>query len=191
MNALRRLSRPRVLWMLLALSVAMNLFLGGMLSGRMGARVLHPMLFERDVEGHLGFVPRARRAELRRSLLPPEPAMRAYHREMHALRQALADELAHEPPRRQAIESGLAALRTRNMEMQQQLHQRFIDTVLTLPAAERQAMMEALLQPGRRGGAARRFDAHPRHESSTGGGTPTRTRTRPPSGREESDGEER
>lgn len=181
MNAFRRLTRPRVLWTLLALSVAMNLFLGGMLSGRVGARVLHPMLFERDVEGHLGFVSRARRAELRRNLLPPEPTMRAYHREMHALRQTLADELAHEPPRRQPIENGLAALRTLNMEMQQQLHQRFIETVLTLPAAERQAMMEALLQPGRRGGPARRFDTHPRHEPPTGSGTATRTRPPLPS----------
>lgn len=165
MNALHRLARPRVLWTLLIVSVATNLFLGGMLSGRYGARALYPLLLERDVEGHLGFASHARRAELRRSLLPPEAEMRAYRQEMHALRRALAEELAQESPSRERLESGLAELRTHNMMMQERLHRRFIDTALALPVAERRALMDAMLRPAYRRGARHAASGTARHRS--------------------------
>lgn len=158
MSTIQKLARPGVLGALLAVSVAGNLFLGGVLAGRVGARAMHPPPFEREVDARLGFIPEARRMELRRHLLPPQGEMRRHHREMHALRKALAEELAREPPRRTQVERQLATLRERNAALQQRLHRRFVDTVLALPAAERRAMMDALLQPPRGGGGPRRFE---------------------------------
>ena len=107
--------------------------------------------------------------KLRKRLLPPEAEMRRQHREMHALRMALAEELAREQPRRGQLEQALTALREHGLALQQQLHQRFVDTALELPAAERRAMMDALLQSPRGPDARGRFDGrHHRRHSADG-----------------------
>ncbi|HMV72904.1 MAG TPA: periplasmic heavy metal sensor [Pseudomonadales bacterium] len=167
MNTIQKLTRPAVLGTLLVVSVAGNLFLGGVLAGRVGARAMHPPAFEREVDARLGFVSWPRRLELRQRLLPPEAEMRRQHREMHALRMTLAEELAREQPRREQLEQALAALREHGLALQQQLHQRFVDTVLELPAAERRAMMDALLQSPRGPEARGRFDGRHHRRPST------------------------
>lgn len=172
MSARQKLMRPAVLGALLAVSVALNLFLAGTLAGRAGARAMHPPPFARDVDARLGFLSREKRQELRRHLLPPRDEMLRHHREVRALQQELGTELAREPPRREELERELAALRELNMTMQQRLHRRFVDTVLELPLAERRAMMDALLASPRTPGGPRRFDSGHHRRGETDGKTP-------------------
>lgn len=183
MSARQKLMRPAVLGALLAVSVALNLFLAGTLAGRAGARAMHPPPFARDVDARLGFLSREKRQELRRHLLPPRDEMLRHHREVRALQQELGTELAREPPRREELERELAALRELNMTMQQRLHRRFVDTVLELPPAERRAMMGALLaSPGSAVHGPRRFGAGPRHGGAAGARVPATTSTPPDAG---------
>lgn len=191
MNIRQTLRRPAVLATLLVVSLACNLFLAGTMVGRLGARAMHQPSFARDVDDRLRFMPDQRRSELRRHLLPPRTEMRRHYREVRALQQELAAELAHEPPRREVLERELARLRDLNTAMQQRLHERFVDTVLELPPGERGAMMDALLAPPRSPVGPRRA-AGKHHPGPMQGKAPlAATATLPPAGnRHESSGGE-
>lgn len=149
------LSRPAVLGSLLAVSVAGNMFLGGVLAGRIGAHAMHPPMLERDFESRLASVPEAQRREMRERMRKSMPDMRRHWREMRELRQGLAKELARETPDRATIEKQLAAIRQQSSAMQEALHAGFVDTVLGLSPAERKRMMDAMLHERGPGGPRR------------------------------------
>jgi uncharacterized membrane protein len=158
------LSRPVVLGSLLAVSVAGNMFLGGMLAGRFGGHAMHPPMIERDFESRLHFVPEAQRRAMRDQMRKDVPAMRKHWRRMHHLRESLAKELARETPDRATVEKQLAALRAESSAMQETLHRGFVDTVLKLAPDERKRMLDAMLIERGPGG--------PRHGPGPGGPGP-------------------
>ncbi|MBP6381362.1 MAG: periplasmic heavy metal sensor [Pseudomonadales bacterium] len=151
MSVIDSLKRPAVLGTLLAVSVAGNLFLGGILAGRLGARAMHPPLFARDFEATLRGVPEERRLEMREHMRRNAPLVREHHERKRALFDAIAAEMAREQPDRALLETQMAELRARSAAMQEALHKGFLDTTLALAPAERRKMLEAMQQQGDRG----------------------------------------
>ncbi len=164
MSLMQTLKRPVVLGTLLAVSAAGNLFLGGILAGRIGGQAMHPPRYERDFESRLRAVPEERRREIRDLLRQGKPAMRAQHEAMRELHEALATELTRDHPDRALLEKQMADMRTRNLAMQEALHKSFLDTALTLAPEERRKMLDAMQEQRERGwrrGQADRHDARP------------------------------
>ena len=151
MSVIDTLKRPAVLGTLLAVSAAANLFLGGILAGRIGAHAMHPPRVERDFEATLRAVPEERRREIREQMRRNAPLMREHHERKRALFEAIAAELAREQPDRALLEKQLAELRARSAAMQEALQKGFLDTALALPPEERRKMLEAMQQHGDRG----------------------------------------
>ena len=151
MSLLQSLKRPAVLGTLLAVSAAGNLFLGGILAGRIGGHAMHPPRFERDFESKLRSVPEERRREIRNMLRQVNPAMREQHEEMRELNASLAAELARDHPDRALLEKQMADMRTRNLAMQEALQKSFLDTALALAPKERRKMLDAMQQQRERG----------------------------------------
>jgi Spy/CpxP family protein refolding chaperone len=140
------LARPGVLAVLLALSLACNLLLAGIVVGRIGGHMMHPPRFERGFESGLPDVPEERRAQIRKHLRSAMPEMRERHEAMRELRQALAAELGKPEPDRAAIEQQLAAMRAQSASIQESLHAGFVDTVMDMQPQERKQMMEHMLR---------------------------------------------
>lgn len=151
MSLMQTLKRPVVLGTLLAVSAAGNLFLGGILAGRIGGHAMHPPRFERDFESKLRSVPEERRREIRNMLRQAKPAMRQQHEEMRELNESLAAELARDHPDRALLEKQMADMRTRNLAMQEALQKSFLDTALALAPKERRKMLDAMQQQRERG----------------------------------------
>lgn len=151
MSLMQTLTRPAVLGTLLAVSAAGNLFLGGILAGRIGGHAMHPPRVERDFASTLRSVPEERRREIREQMRRNAPLMREHHERKRALFEAIAAELAREQPERALLETQLAELRARSTAMQEALQKGFLDTALALPAEERRKMLEAMQQHGDRG----------------------------------------
>jgi len=150
-SLMQTLKRPAVLGALLAVSAAGNLFLGGILAGRIGGHAMHPPRFERDFESRLRSVPEERRREIRNMLRQGKPAMRAQHEAMRELHESLAAELARDQPDRALLEKQMAEMRTRNLAMQEALQKSFLDTALALAPEERRQMLEAMQEQRERG----------------------------------------
>lgn len=193
MSVIDTLKRPAVLGTLLAVSAAGNLFLGGILAGRIGAHAMHPPRVERDVEAALRAVPEERRREIREQMRRNAPLMREHHERKRALFEAIAAELAREQPDRALLEKQLAELRARSAAMQETLQKGFLDTALALPSEERRKMLEAMQQHGDRGWRGRldgpggpagpgRPGAPGGPESNGGPGMPHGTPPPPPAG---------
>jgi len=145
------LKRPALLGTLLAVSAAGNLFLGGILAGRISAHAIHPPRVERDFEATLRAVPEERRREIREQMRRNAPLMREHHARKRALFETIAAEFAREQPDRALLEKQLAELRAQSAAMQEALQKGFLDTALALPPEERRKMLEAMQQHGDRG----------------------------------------
>ena len=150
MNIIDTLARPRVLGVLLAISVAINLVLIGSVAGSYSARMMHPPMMSGGLESGLRFLPEGQRRELRRQFHEHMPDMRREHRALAQLHKQLALELSRAEPDRAAIEANLRATRDQVMKTQEALQASFIETVLALPPEQRKPMIDAMLE--RRGG---------------------------------------
>ena len=73
MNIIDTLAKPRVLGVLLAVSVALNLLLIGSVAGRYSARLMHPPMMGGGFEAGLRFLPEGQRKELRRTRTNVDP----------------------------------------------------------------------------------------------------------------------
>jgi uncharacterized membrane protein len=143
-SLINTLARPAVLGALLAASVAGNLFLGGILAGRIGGHAMHPPLLERGLESKFGLLPEDQRRELRKQMREARPAMREHHRRMRELHEAIATELARDAPDRATLEQQFADVRQQSLAMQESLQAGFLDTALKLAPAERRRMLDAM-----------------------------------------------
>ena len=150
MNIIDTLARPRVLGVLLAISVAINLVLIGSVAGRYSARMMHPPMMAGGFESGLRFLPEGQRKELRRQFQEHMPEMLQERRALARLHKELALELSRAEPDRAAIEANLRATRTQVMKTQEALQASFIETVLALPPEQRKPLIEGMLE--RRGG---------------------------------------
>lgn len=156
MSLMQTLKRPAVLGTLLAVSAAGNLFLGGVLAGRIGGHAMHPPRFERDFESRLRAVPEERRREIHDMLRQGKAAVGAQHEAMRELHESLVTELTRDHPDRALLERQMTDMRTRKLAMQEALQKSFLDTALALAPEERREMLDAMQEQRKRGGWHRR-----------------------------------
>jgi len=147
------LRTPRVLGVLLAISVAFNVFFAGALAGRVSARWMHPpptLALGRGFESGFRFVPEESRRQMRSLLREHRPELREEHQAMRRLHREIEQELARPQPDRAAIEADFAQLREKLIGLEQAMQDAFLDTVLALPAEARRDLVENMRGHGRR-----------------------------------------
>lgn len=119
-------------------SVGINLFLGGLMAGRIlksggerEARMPPPMarLFE-----HL---PEGARESMQGAMRQRQGEMRQRAQFMRAARETVAEKLAAEPYDRAAVEAALAELRQRQVDMRGVFHGALAETAAGLPPEQR------------------------------------------------------
>lgn len=149
MSLIDNLSRPRTLAVLLAASLGVNVFLAGTIAGRLGAQRAHGGPFAGPAADTLiRFVPEHGRRAMREQLREQRPELREEHREMSRLHRRIGEELQREQPDRQVLADLHAELRAVQGKIGDALHGAFLDSVLAMPQAERQAMVERMRHHG-------------------------------------------
>jgi uncharacterized membrane protein len=136
------LTERRTLGALLLLSLALNLFLAGVIGGRL----MQPHGPERGFESTLQRLPEEQRASVREHLRAAAPEMRTHRRAMRAIHRRLLEALASTEPDRALLEEELAAIRRHAGAMQEALHRSFLDAVLDMPPEARGVILEAMLR---------------------------------------------
>jgi len=144
-------------WLLVALliSVAINLFVGGLAAGRLfaaspaspppaaapaqaGERAPVPA-----VRRFLAALPEEHRPVVEVSLAERRPQMVAATRELRAARDRVREVLVAERLDRAALDAAIEAMRARNGEVQRILHQALAQSAERLPLDARRAIAEA------------------------------------------------
>lgn len=143
----------RGLIILLGVSLAANVFVGGLVVGRhfggpLKHRGHHAIEMARGFgpAGHEEFAalsPAAREA-FRKAFRPNREDLREKHAEMRRLRAAVAAAVAADPWERAAVEAALADLRAAEAEQATALSMLMIDAFEGLSAADRQALVKAM-----------------------------------------------
>lgn len=152
MSAIDSLTRPRTLAVLLAVSLAVNLFLAGIFAGRLGAQRYgpHPMpvfgLGGPGFESGFRFMPRGEREHIRSLLRERRPELKEQHEAMRALHRDIAEELKREVPDRALIDAKLAEIRAQTAKIEQAMQTAFLDRMLAMKPAERQQLLERMLK---------------------------------------------
>ncbi len=127
----------------LALSVAVNLLVGGAVLGRLfrsPPATPPPMAWAlRDLDPA---VRETLRPQLRKRLSEAQPA----RRELRLALQALGEALRREPMDRDAASTALAKLRESGERYQAVLHESLLDILAELPAERREAAMRAAMR---------------------------------------------
>ncbi len=134
-------SAPR--WMIVALvaSVGLNLFLGGLMAGRLlksggerEARMPPPVarLFDQ--------LPETARESMQGAMRQRQGEMRQRMQSMRAARESVGEKLAAEPYDRAAVEVALAELRQRQVDMRGVFHGALAETAAGLPLDQRRQL---------------------------------------------------
>lgn len=145
MSLIESLSRPRTLAVLLAVSLGANVFLAGAIAGRLGAWHAHggpPGAPAADTL--IQFVPEQGRRAMRAQLHEQRPELLEEHKEMSRLHRRIGEELQRAQPDRKALADLHAELRALQGKIEEALQGAFLDAVLAMPQAERQAMVERM-----------------------------------------------
>ena len=152
MSGLESLTRPRTLAVLLAVSLAVNLFLAGIYAGRLSAHHgdAHAMpvfgLGGPGFESGFRFVPRGEREHIRGLLHERRPELKEQHSALRKLHREIAEELQRDKPDRALIESKLAEIRAQTGKIEQAMQAAFLDRMLAMGAAERKTVIETMLR---------------------------------------------
>jgi len=145
------LGNPRVLATLLAVSVAANLFLGGVLAGRFTGQAAQGLKAKGTFDVMLATLPEEKRALVRKEL---RAAMTQVQRDILALqaaRAALAEELVKPELEPAALDRHFAEIRARSAAIRAAFQQAFKRAAASLSQEERRAMVEALAKRARLG----------------------------------------
>jgi len=138
------LRSARGLATLLALSLAANLFLGGVLAGRLTGQAGQESQTRRSIQAMLAPLPEEKRALVRKEVRAALPVVREQFAALQAARAALAEELVKPAPDAAALERGFAEVRVRTAAIQAAFQQALQRAVRLLTQEERRAMMKAL-----------------------------------------------
>jgi uncharacterized membrane protein len=144
-----RLGNPRVLGVLLAVSVAANLFMGGVLAGRFAGQATQGSQSKRTFEAMLAPLPEEKRALVRNELRAAMPQLRRDHAALQEARAALAAELVKPSPDPAALDRGFAEVQARSTAIQAAFQQSFKRASASLSQEERRAVVEALARRSR------------------------------------------
>ena len=152
MSRLSLLVRPWTLGVLLAVSLAANLFLGGIVAGHFGAMKMRPPpLFAPGSDTLFRMIPDRERRLMQERLHEQHEELNAAHRSLRTLHREIRAELGKEQPDRALLENKLAELRSNVQTLEQAMHVAFLETVLTLPTPERRQLMAEMRRPPPRG----------------------------------------
>lgn len=146
------MSRPATLGALLGVSVAANLFLGGVLAGHFGAaRMTPPPLFAPGTDTLFRLLPERERRAIREHLHTHHPEVMDAHLRLRRIHREIVEELGNDRPDRKLLEHKLHEVREDVELLEKSMHVAFLDTVLKLPVHDRrQLLIEMRRQPLRR-----------------------------------------
>jgi uncharacterized membrane protein len=145
------LRSARGLATLLALSVAANLFLGGMLAGRLTGKANQESQIRQNIRAMLAPLPEEKRALVQQELRAAMPRVREQFAALKAARAALAVELVKPAPDSAALERGFAEVQARTAAIGAALQQALLRALPSLTQEERRAMVRALARRERAG----------------------------------------
>lgn len=140
----RWLADRRVLGGLLVLSVAINLFLAGIVAGRFAGDGAEPA--RQVIASILEPLPADKRELVRRELRAAAPGVRRDFRAMQAARARLAEELLKTEPDAAQLDRHFAEVQARTTAIQGAMQQAFKRAAVSLSVEDRRAIVEALKQ---------------------------------------------
>lgn len=135
--------RSRWVAIALAVSVALNLFLGGLIAGRLTGQATQGVQAKRNLDELLAPLPEAKRALVRREVRRVMPDVRRDLQATQRARAALAEEFARAQPDPAAIDRHFREVQTRTTSMQESLQQAFKRAAAELTPEERRTLIEA------------------------------------------------
>ena len=146
------LRSTRGLTMLLIASLGANLFLGGMVAGRVTGELTRGSQTQRSIRTMLAPLPDAKRALVRREIDVALPQVRQQLAALQKARAALAEEMVKPAPDNGALERGFAAVQLHTTEIKAELQRAIVRALPGLTQDERRALVRALAR--RQGGSA-------------------------------------
>jgi uncharacterized membrane protein len=144
------LRSPRGLAILLVLSVAVNLFLGGVLAGRITGQAARESSIRQNIRAMLAPLPEEKRALVQKEIRAEMPRVREQFAALQAARAALAEEMVKPVPDNGALERGFAEVQARTAAIGRTLQHAIQRSLPSLTQDERRAMVEALARRERR-----------------------------------------
>lgn len=139
------MARPATLGALLGLSVAANLFLGGVVAGHFGAsRMTPPPLFAPGTDTLFRLLPDRERRAIREHLHAQHPEVMDAHLRLRRIHREIVQELANDAPDRKRLEHKLHEVREDVELLEKSMHVAFLDTVLKLPTHDRRQLLNEM-----------------------------------------------
>jgi uncharacterized membrane protein len=136
----------------LAVSVALNLFLAGVVAGRIGGQAAQGVQAQRNLEAALAPLPEPKRDVVRRELRRVMPDVRRDQQAVQQARAAAAAELLRAQPDSAALDLHFREVQVRTTSMQNALQQAFKRAAADLTVEERRALIEAAKRRAPRAG---------------------------------------
>ena len=136
---------------LLVVSLAANLFLAGMLAGRVTGKAVVESQTRRSIQAMLAPLPEAKRDIVRKEIGIAMPVVRERFASLQRARASLADEMTKPSPDSAALERAFADVRAQTAAIGVELQQAIVRAMPALTQEERRAMVQAL---GRRQGGS-------------------------------------
>lgn len=140
------LRSQRVLAVLLALSVAVNLFLGGLLAGRFTGQAVADSQTRRSIQAMLAPLPQTQRDKVRQEIHAVMPQVRERTAALQQARARLAAEMVKPSIDSAALASAFAEVQTQTSAIGAELQQALVRAMPQLSLDERHAMVQALAQ---------------------------------------------
>lgn len=145
-------TRPTTLGALLVVSLAVNLFLGGIVAGHFGAEKMRPPpLFAPGTDTLFRLMPGRERRAMREYLHANHPEVMEAHLHLRKLHREIAQELGKDTPDRNLLEHKLSEVRESVELLERSMHTAFLDTVLNMPTRERRQLLKDMRRPPPRG----------------------------------------
>jgi len=145
------LRSSRGLATLLAVSLAANLFLGGMLAGRITGQAGQESQTRRSIHAMLAPLPEAKRELVRKEIRAVMPRVREQFAALQTARAALAEEMVKPVPDTPALERGFADVQARTAAIGSTFQQAILRALPSLSQEDRRAMVQALARHQRPG----------------------------------------
>ena len=134
----------RGLAVLLVVSLAANLFFGGMLAGRLTGQVTQDSQTRRSIQAMLAPLPDAKRELVRKEIGAAMPQVREQFAALQKARATLAAEILKPVPDSAALERGFAAVQAHTMAIGAELQKAMVRSLPALTLEERRALVQAL-----------------------------------------------
>ena len=134
----------RGLAVLLVASLGVNLFLAGLVAGRITGEATRGSQTRRSIHAMLAPLPDVKRELVRREINAAMPQVRRQFSALQKARAALTEELAKDRLDSAAIERGFADVQTHTAAIRGELQQAMMRALPALTQEERRALVQAL-----------------------------------------------